>query len=104
MQSSFAFDKSKEITTTRILHDHEQMLAAFEDLKEADDVRVFDLLEEVDLLKHLALGEVILHVRLLDGFDCHVLSSKLMDSKSDFSKCTLTNKLDEFIILEGCRW
>ena len=65
---------------------------------------MFDLLEEVDLLKHLALGEVIFHVRLLDGFDCYVLSSKLMDSKSDFSKCTLTNKLDEFIILEGCRW
>ena len=65
---------------------------------------MFDLLEEVDLLKHLALGEVILHVRLLDGFDCNVLSSKLMDSKSDFSKRTLTNKLDEFIILEGCRW
>ena len=65
---------------------------------------MFDLLEEVDLLKHLALREVILHVRLLDSFDCNVLSSKLMDSKSDFSKRTLTNKLDEFIILEGCRW
>ena len=75
LQSPFAFNESKEVSATGVLHDHEQMLAAFEDFKETDDVRVFDLLQEVDLLKHFALREVVLHIRLLYGLNCHVLSS-----------------------------
>jgi hypothetical protein len=45
LQSSFAFDEPEEVTATSVLHDHEQMLAAFEDFEEADDVRVLDLLQ-----------------------------------------------------------
>jgi hypothetical protein len=104
LQSSFAFDKSEEIPATRVLHDHEEMLTAFKDLEETNDVRVFDLLEEIDFLKHLALREIILHIRLLDSFDCYVLSCKLMYPKSDFTKSTLPNKLDELIVLECSRW
>lgn len=99
LQSPFAFDESEEVSATGVLHDHEQMLAAFKDFKETDDVRVFDLLQEVDLLKYLALREVVLHIRLLDGLNCHVLSSELMYPKSDFTKRPLSYKFHELIIL-----
>lgn len=91
LQSSLAFDEPEEVTATSVLHDHEQMLAAFEDFEETDDVRVLDLLQEVDLLKHFTLREVILHIRFLNSLYCYVLSSELMYPKSDLTKRPLSN-------------
>ena len=39
-----AFNKSEEVTTPRIFHDHQQVLARFEHLQQADDIRVLNLL------------------------------------------------------------
>ena len=44
LKSSLALDKSEEVTTARIFHDHQQVLARFEHLKQADDIRVLDFL------------------------------------------------------------
>jgi len=79
LQLPFPLDQPQQVSASRILHDHEQVLAALEHFKQPDDVGVLDLLEEVDLLEDLPLGEVILHVGLLDGLYRHILPRQLMD-------------------------
>ena len=75
LQLALPLDEPQQIPATGVFHHHEEMLARLEDLEEPDDVGVLDLLEEVDLLEHLALAEVVLHVCLLDGLDGDLLPS-----------------------------
>lgn len=104
LESALALDEAKEVATAGVFHDHEEVLAALEDLKEADDVRVLDFLKEVDLLKDLALRKIILHIRLLDRFDGHVLASEFVDPESDLTEGALADQLDELVVLESSRW
>jgi hypothetical protein len=51
------------------------MLAAFKNFKQADDVGVLDLLEQINLLEDFSLTKFVFHVTLFDGLDGHLLSS-----------------------------
>jgi len=103
LQFSLALDQSQQVTTASILHHHQEMLARLEHFEQTDDIRVLDLLQEVDLLEHLPLAEVVLHVSLFDSLNSHLLASELMNSKSDFSEGTFTDKTHELVEVEGRR-
>lgn len=64
---------------------------------------MLDLLQQVDLLKHLTLGKFVLHVTLLDGLDGHLLASQLVDAQRDFPECALANQLLELVKVKRCR-
>jgi hypothetical protein len=51
------------------------MLAAFKNFKQADDVGVLDLLEQINFLEDFSLTKFVFHVTLFDGLDGHLLSS-----------------------------
>lgn len=91
LKSALTFDQPEEVTTTSVLHDHQQMLARFEDLEKPDHIRVLDLFQEIDLLKDFALGEIIFHVALFNGFDGDILSCELVDSERHFPKSALSD-------------
>ena len=80
------------------------MLAALKDLKKPNDVGMLDLLQQIDLLEHLPLREVILHVGLLDCLDGHILASELVHAKCHLTECTLPNQLYELIVLKRRGW
>ena len=62
---------------------------------------MLDLLEEIDLLEHLSLAEVVLHVGLLDGLDGHLLPRQLVHPQSYLTEGTLADELDELVEVEG---
>lgn len=64
---------------------------------------MFDLLEKVDLLKHLSFRKVILHIGLLYGLNRNILSSQLVDAQGDLTEGTLPYKFNKFVIFEGRR-
>jgi hypothetical protein len=64
---------------------------------------VLDLLEEIDLLEHLSLAEVVLHVGLLDSLDGHLLPRQLVHPQSNLTEGTLADELDELVEVEGGR-
>jgi hypothetical protein len=65
---------------------------------------MFDLLKQVDFLENFALGKIIFHIRLLDSLDSHILPSKLMNAKGDFTKRPFAYKFYEFVIFKGSWW
>lgn len=65
---------------------------------------MLDLLEQVYLLKNLPLWEIILHIWLLNGFYCHVLSGEFVYTECNFTKSSFSDELDEFIVFKGRRW
>jgi len=79
------------------------VLARFEDLEEANDVRMLYFLEQVHLLEHLTLTEVILHELLLNCLDRHIFARQLVHSESHFTEGALADQFDEFVKLEGRR-
>ena len=80
------------------------MILRLENLVEPDDVRVADLLQNVDLLHHFLLGKLVLHMLLVDGFDSHVAPSKLVDAKSYLAKGTFADELHELVEFERGWW
>ena len=73
------------------------MLLRLKDFEEADDARVTNFLENVDLLEDLASGVLILDVDFVNAFDGHVLSSEFVNAKRDFAEGTFAKKLDKFV-------
>ena len=69
------FDVLKQVTTSSVLHDHEEMLGRLKHFKQSNYVGVSDLLEDVNLLEDLLLREVILHVGLVNCLNCYLLAS-----------------------------
>ena len=59
------------------------------------------LLQQIDLLKDLPFGEVILHVALLDGLNGHVLAGELVDAEGDLAERAFADELHELVVLEG---
>ncbi len=84
-----SFDEVQQISAVSVLHDHQQVLLGLEYFKQANDIRVFDLLQNVDFLENFAPAEFILHVLLIDGLNSYVLASELMDTEGHFAKGTL---------------
>ena len=97
LKLSFSFDQSEEVATTGIFHDHEQVLAALEDLEESDHVGVLYLFEQIHLLEDLSLAKVVLHVILLDRLDGNLFTCQLVNTKRYFTEGTLSNKFDKFV-------
>lgn len=79
------------------------MLAGLKHFQESYHIRVLDLLKQIHFLEDLPFGEVILHIRLLNGLDCHVLASQLMNAQGHFPEGAFAYQLHEFVILEGGR-
>lgn len=104
LELAFPLDESEEISSTSVLHDHEQVLAGLKDLQEPDDIGVLYLLEQVNFLEDLPLAEVILHVVLLDRLDGHLLSRQLVHSQRDLAKGSLSNQLHELVEVESRGW
>ena len=52
---------------------------------------MFDFLKKIDLLENFSLAEVILHIRLLNGLDCHIFASEFMYTERHFTKRSLPN-------------
>lgn len=63
---------------------------------------MLDLLKQVDLLEHLSLAEIILHIVLFDCFDGHLLTSQLMDAQGYLTERSFTDQLHEFVEVESC--
>lgn len=80
------------------------MFAAFKYFQQSNNIGVFDLLKQINFLKYFPLAEIILHIRLLYGFDSYILPSELMNAQSYFTKSALTNQLHEFVVFKSGRW
>lgn len=102
-QRTSLLDQPQQITATSIFHHHQQMFLTFKNFKQPDHVAVFDLFQEVYFLEDLSLREFVLHVTLLNSLDCHLLSSQLVDTESDFAKSALANELLELVKVKR-RW
>jgi hypothetical protein len=74
------------------------------DFKEPYHTGVSDLLENVDFLEYFAFAILIFHVALIYRLNSDILSSKLVNTKSDLSKGSFTNKLDKLIVIKCCWW
>ena len=81
----------EEVAAARVLHHHEEVLRALEDLEEADDVRVPDLLQDEYLLEHLLLRKVVLHIVLVYRLYSHVLPCQLVDTQGHFAEGSFAN-------------
>lgn len=68
-------DKLIKITSTSILHDQHNMVFIFEYLKQSNDIRVSDFLENIDFLKDLLPGMLILELLRFDHLDRHIFAS-----------------------------
>ena len=102
IESPSLFNKLQEITTTSIFHHHEQVFWRLKDLKESDDVGMAHLLQDLHFLENFLLLIVIFHQGLVDRFDGNNLSCELVDSKSNFSECSLADELDELVVVNTC--
>ena len=65
---------------------------------------MLDLLEEVHLLEDFALGEVVLHVTLLNRLDRNILASQFVHAECDLAEHTLAYQFDELLEFEGGGW
>lgn len=52
---------------------------------------MLNLLEQVNLLEHLSLREIVLHVILLDCLDGNLLTRQLVHTKSDLTEGALAD-------------
>ena len=104
LEAATLLDQPEQVSTSSVLHDHQQVLAALEDFQEANDVGVLDLLEEVHLLEDFALGEVVLHVTLLNRLDRNILASQFVHAECDLAERTLAYQFDELVEFEGGGW
>lgn len=93
----------QEITTSSIFHYHQHMFATLEYFKQSNNIRVFNLLKQVDFLKDFPFAEIVLHVRFLNGLNSHVFASQLMNTEGDLTKGPLPNQFHEFVVFEGGR-
>ena len=59
------------------------MLAGLEDLKQPDHIRMLYLLQKVDLLEDLTLGEIVFHIAFLDGLDGDIFAGQLVNPERD---------------------
>jgi hypothetical protein len=73
------------------------MLAGFEHLKQSDDVRMLDFLEQVHFLEDLPFTKVILHIILFNCFDSHLFTCKFVNTQGNFSKRSFTDQLYKLI-------
>ena len=78
--------ESEKVTTASVLHDHQKMLARLEDLKQPDHIRMLYLLQKVDLLEDLALGEIVFHIAFLDGLDGDVFAGQFVNPERDLAE------------------
>ncbi len=101
-QSASLLQIPKEVPTCRELHDDEDVQSVLEDLEETDDVGMSDLLEDVDLLEDLVPRELVLHVRLVDRLDGHVLPRQLVHPQEHLTECPLANQSDYLVAVERC--
>jgi len=104
LQLSFSFDESEQITSSSVLHHHQKMFAGLEYFKKSDNVGMFYLFKKINLLENFPFAKIILHIILFNCFDSHLLARKFMNTKSNFSKSTFSNKLDKLIKVQSCWW
>ena len=73
------------------------MFWGLKNLKQADDVRMANLLKDVDFLHHLLPRVNILHVAFIDGLDGNLSACKLVNSEGHLPECSLSNQLNKLI-------
>ena len=95
------FDILKQIASTRVLHDHKEVLLAFEDFKKANHARVANLLQNVDFLENFAARVLILDVHFVYAFNCNILAGQFVNTQRDLAKGTLPQQFDEAIEVKG---
>ena len=61
-----------------------------------------DFLQNINLLEDFSARVVVLDINFVNTLDSYIFASQFMDSKSDFTKCTLTQKFDEAIEVKSC--
>ena len=88
------FNELKQVSAVGILHDQQEVFGTLEDFKQADNVRVSDLLEDVYLLHNFLFGIRVLHVALIYRFYGYLAPCELVDSKCDLTKSSLSYRLD----------
>lgn len=79
------------------------MLTGFEDLEQSNDIGMFDLLQQVNLLEYFPLAKVVLHIVLLDSLDGDLLSRQLVDAEGDLAEGSFSNQLYELVEIQCCR-
>lgn len=84
-------DVVEELSTAGVLHDQVELLGRLDDLVQLDDVRVPDLLENVDLPGDSLDIRRICNTVLLQNLDANLLTRQRMSPKFDFTKSTLAN-------------
>lgn len=102
LDAAAGLDELEEVSASCVLHDHEEVFVGFEDFEEADDVGVFDFLEDVDFLEDFFAVEVVFHEGFGDGFDGDVFSGELVDAEGDGAEGAFADEFDEFVEFEGC--
>ena len=60
--------------------------------------------EEINFLENFSFTKIILHVIFFNGFDSHLLASKFMNTKRNFTESSLSNKFDEFVKIQSGWW
>jgi hypothetical protein len=63
---------------------------------------MLDLFKQVNLLKYLSFAKVILHIIFLNCFNSHLLASKLVNTKCDFTESTLSNQFHKLVEVQSC--
>lgn len=96
-------DQVVQVAATRILHDHHDVFLIFEHLVQPDDVRVSNLLQDVDLLEYLLPAVLVLQLPQLDHLDRDELTGQLMDCQVDFSEGALADLINELVEVQ-VRW
>ena len=57
--------------------------------------------EEINFLENFSFTKIILHVIFFNCFDGNLLARKFMNTKRNFTKCSLSNKFNEFVKIQS---
>lgn len=79
LQPSLPLDEPQEVSSSSILHYHQQVLAAFENFEESNDIRMLDFLQQVYFLENFPLREIVFHVGFFYCLNSYVLSCQLVN-------------------------
>lgn len=93
-----------QITATCVLHYHHYVLFVFENFVEADNVRVPNFFQDVNLLENFFARVFVFELAELNHLDCYKLTCKFMHSQVDLSKCPITNLFDKLVKIKACWW
>ena len=101
LQAAVRDDELEQLAARDKLGDEVDVSRLLDDLEQVDDVRVLDVLEDLDLARHALDIALVGDAILLEHLDSDPLAGEEVHAKFDLAKRALTYRLGEQVVANG---